>query len=76
MLRALDVTVASLETVSDVDGRLTEWLRRNGAHAVLVRPDFYVFGSVPVAARTCRRWSATFGRSWRSKTEPLVIKEQ
>ena len=47
VLRALDATVASLETVNDVDGRLTEWLHRNGAHAVLVRPDFYVFGSVP-----------------------------
>jgi hypothetical protein len=32
--------------VTDVDGRLTEWLGRHGAHAVLVRPDFYVFGSV------------------------------
>jgi hypothetical protein len=47
VLRALDATVASLETVRDVDGRLTQWLRRHGAHAVLVRPDFYVFGSAP-----------------------------
>jgi 3-(3-hydroxy-phenyl)propionate hydroxylase len=50
-LRALDVTVASLEPgpppgVTDLDGRLTEWLHQHGAHAVLVRPDFYVFGSV------------------------------
>jgi catechol 2,3-dioxygenase len=29
----------------DVDGRLTAWLTEQGAHAVLVRPDFYVFGS-------------------------------
>ena len=39
-------THACPEAVTDVDGRLTEWLRRHGAHAVLVRPDFYVFGSV------------------------------
>ncbi len=45
LLRALDATVASLDAVSDLDGRLTEWLYRTGAHAVLVRPDFYVFGS-------------------------------
>jgi 2-polyprenyl-6-methoxyphenol hydroxylase-like FAD-dependent oxidoreductase len=50
-LRALDVTVAVLEPdapsgVRDVDGRLTKWLREHDAHAVLVRPDFYVFGSV------------------------------
>ena len=29
----------------DVDGRLSAWLAEHGAHAVLVRPDFYVFGS-------------------------------
>ena len=50
VLSALDATVASLDPtpdgVSDVDGRLTEWLDGHGAHAVLVRPDFYVFGSV------------------------------
>jgi 2-polyprenyl-6-methoxyphenol hydroxylase-like FAD-dependent oxidoreductase len=50
-LQAFDVTVASLEPgappgVTDLDGRLTEWLHQHGAHAVLVRPDFYVFGSV------------------------------
>ena len=31
--------------VRDLDGRLTDWLAGHGAHAVLVRPDFYVFGS-------------------------------
>ena len=50
-LRALDVTVAVLEPeapsgVRDLDGRLTKWLREHDAHAVLVRPDFYVFGGV------------------------------
>jgi 2-polyprenyl-6-methoxyphenol hydroxylase-like FAD-dependent oxidoreductase len=47
VLRALDVTVASLGAVSDVDGRLRQWLRVHAAHAVLVRPDFQVFGTVP-----------------------------
>ena len=36
--------------VHDVDGRLTAWLNEHKAHAVLVRPDFYVFGSCPSAA--------------------------
>jgi 3-(3-hydroxy-phenyl)propionate hydroxylase len=63
VLRALDVTVASLETVRDVDSRLSHWLRGHGAHAALVRPDFYLFGSAPLPG-ACRRWSATCGRSW------------
>jgi hypothetical protein len=50
VLDALDATVSSLGPrvpggTTDVDGRLTDWLHRHGAHAVLVRPDFYVFGS-------------------------------
>jgi len=32
--------------VRDVDGRLGSWLAAHAVHAVLVRPDFYVFGSV------------------------------
>ena len=32
-----------------MDGRLTAWLADHGVHAVLVRPDFYVFGSAPSA---------------------------
>jgi 2-polyprenyl-6-methoxyphenol hydroxylase-like FAD-dependent oxidoreductase len=49
-LGALDATVASLDPhapsgIADADGRLADWLGRHGAHAVLVRPDFYVFGS-------------------------------
>jgi 2-polyprenyl-6-methoxyphenol hydroxylase-like FAD-dependent oxidoreductase/catechol 2,3-dioxygenase-like lactoylglutathione lyase family enzyme len=51
LLEALDVKVASLDPaalngVRDLDGRLTAWLAENAAYAVLVRPDFYVFGSV------------------------------
>ena len=50
LLAALDVSVASLDPgapggVRDLDGRLSGWLAEHGAHAVLVRPDFYVFGS-------------------------------
>ena len=48
------MTVASLDPdapygVRDVDGRLTAWLSEHEAQAVLVRPDFYVFGSVRAA---------------------------
>jgi 2-polyprenyl-6-methoxyphenol hydroxylase-like FAD-dependent oxidoreductase len=54
LIDTLDVTVASLDPaapggVRDIDGRLTAWLAEHGAHAVLVRPDFYVFGSVTSA---------------------------
>ena len=54
LLDTLDATVASLspdapQGVRDLDGRLTTWLAEHGAHAVLVRPDFYVFGSVASA---------------------------
>ncbi len=34
----------------DLDGRLTAWLDESGAEAVLVRPDFYVFGCASTAA--------------------------
>ncbi len=52
LIGALDMSVASLDPaapdgVHDVDGRLTAWLTEHRAHAVLVRPDFYVFGSCP-----------------------------
>jgi 2-polyprenyl-6-methoxyphenol hydroxylase-like FAD-dependent oxidoreductase/catechol 2,3-dioxygenase-like lactoylglutathione lyase family enzyme len=51
LLHALDAKVASLDPVApngvrDLDGRLTTWLSEHGTYAVLVRPDFYVFGSV------------------------------
>jgi 2-polyprenyl-6-methoxyphenol hydroxylase-like FAD-dependent oxidoreductase len=52
LIDALDVTVASLDPaapggVDDLDGRLTAWLAEHDVHAVLVRPDFYVFGGAP-----------------------------
>ncbi len=54
LIEALRMNVASLAPdapagVSDVDGRLSAWLADHGAHAVLVRPDFYVFGSAESA---------------------------
>ena len=50
LVEGLGMTLVSLDPtaphgVRDLDGRLTAWLREHGAHAVLVRPDFYVFGS-------------------------------
>jgi len=54
LIDALDMSVASLDAaapggVRDLDGRLMAWLAEHQAHAVLVRPDFYVFGSCPSA---------------------------
>ena len=62
------MTVASLDPaapggVRDVDGRLTAWLAEHGVHAVLVRPDFYVFGSA-ASAGSCRSFSTTFDPSF------------
>ena len=50
LIDTLEVTVASLDAdlpqgVRDLDGRLSAWLSEHGTYAVLVRPDFYVFGS-------------------------------
>jgi hypothetical protein len=50
LLDTLEATVASLDPaaphgVRDSDGRLTAWLSQHNAHAVVVRPDFYVFGA-------------------------------
>ncbi|WP_033290473.1 bifunctional 3-(3-hydroxy-phenyl)propionate/3-hydroxycinnamic acid hydroxylase [Amycolatopsis jejuensis] len=39
-------TLALGHSTVDLDGRLTGWLVESGVDAVLVRPDFYVFGSV------------------------------
>ncbi len=55
LLDALSAHVVSLDPGAgcgqrDADGRLTSWLHEHGAHAVFVRPDFYVFGSAASAA--------------------------
>ncbi|MHB8691940.1 MAG: bifunctional 3-(3-hydroxy-phenyl)propionate/3-hydroxycinnamic acid hydroxylase MhpA [Solirubrobacteraceae bacterium] len=50
LIDELEMTVASVDPaaplgVRDIDGRLTAWLAAHDRHAVLVRPDFYIFGS-------------------------------
>jgi FAD binding domain-containing protein len=50
LLTALGARTVSLDCgddcgVRDLDGRMTEWLTALDAHAVLIRPDFYVFGA-------------------------------
>lgn len=42
---ALAISVLPLSRLRD-DGAIQTWLERHGAHAVLVRPDFYVFGTL------------------------------
>ncbi|MBV8952697.1 MAG: FAD-dependent monooxygenase, partial [Solirubrobacterales bacterium] len=54
LLDMLGATVTSLDPaaprgVRDRDGRLTAWLSAHNAHAVLIRPDFYVFGGAASA---------------------------
>jgi 2-polyprenyl-6-methoxyphenol hydroxylase-like FAD-dependent oxidoreductase len=39
------------EMVIDVDGFYLPWLRGAGIEAIVVRPDFYLFGAVPAAAQ-------------------------
>jgi 2-polyprenyl-6-methoxyphenol hydroxylase-like FAD-dependent oxidoreductase len=45
-LESIDAVHVALEELDDLDGRLTSWLDRHGAAAVLVRPDYFVFGAV------------------------------
>jgi 2-polyprenyl-6-methoxyphenol hydroxylase-like FAD-dependent oxidoreductase len=50
-LEGLATRFASLDPaapcgVRDTDGRLRSWLRESGSAALVVRPDFYVFGAV------------------------------
>ncbi len=56
LLETLEIKVAALDSgnpggLQDLDGRLTAWLEQHSAWAVLVRPDFYVFGSVEHSAQ-------------------------
>jgi flavoprotein hydroxylase len=78
LIDALDMAVASLDPdvshgVADVDGRLTSWLSEHGAHAVLVRPDFYVFGS----ARSAEELPALLGdlRTQLETPTPSLVEE-
>ena len=75
LLDTLDASVASLDPdaphgVRDVDGRLTAWLAEHGAHAVLVRPDFYVFGSAASPQTASRHCSTTCEPSFTSPPHP------
>jgi len=47
---AASATIVDAATLDDA-GAVTAWLARRGIVAALVRPDFYVFGSVVTAAR-------------------------
>ena len=48
LLAVLDVRVVALsaEGAADLDGRYDAFLREHGLAAMLVRPDFYLFGGV------------------------------
>ena len=55
VLDALGAAVVSLDPAApggarDCDGRMTAWLDAAGVHAVLVRPDFYVYGCAQAPA--------------------------
>lgn len=49
-VRLLCLDPAAPHGCTDLDGRLTDWLGSCGVAAVLVRPDFYVFGCAATAA--------------------------
>ena len=53
-LERLNARLVTLDSSMDLDGRLEAWLADNAVHAVLVRPDFYVFGSAGSPADTPR----------------------
>jgi catechol 2,3-dioxygenase-like lactoylglutathione lyase family enzyme len=46
VLDAIGAREVALDRLEDLDGRLTAWLDEHAVAAVLVRPDFYVFGAV------------------------------
>jgi 3-(3-hydroxy-phenyl)propionate hydroxylase len=48
--------------VIDVDGRYQQWLNTVGYQAVVIRPDFYVFGGVTSAAGLPGLLEELFGR--------------
>jgi 2-polyprenyl-6-methoxyphenol hydroxylase-like FAD-dependent oxidoreductase/catechol 2,3-dioxygenase-like lactoylglutathione lyase family enzyme len=87
LVEALGMKLASLDRaaphgVRDLDGRLSGWLREHGAHAVVVRPDFYVFGSAAsaqelpsllddLARRLHMQTTPTRGADPMSETQPI-----
>ena len=53
------------DALGDVDGDLSAWLAAHGAAAVLLRPDFYVYGIARDAADVARWWRRLGVRSGR-----------
>jgi 2-polyprenyl-6-methoxyphenol hydroxylase-like FAD-dependent oxidoreductase/catechol 2,3-dioxygenase-like lactoylglutathione lyase family enzyme len=68
----------SPDAVHDLDGRLTEWLSDHGAEAVIVRPDFYVFGAVsstddlPALAEDLRQQLTTKLEATMPEVTPII----
>jgi 2-polyprenyl-6-methoxyphenol hydroxylase-like FAD-dependent oxidoreductase/catechol 2,3-dioxygenase-like lactoylglutathione lyase family enzyme len=87
LVEALGMKLASLDPdaphgVRDLDGRLSAWLQEHGVHAVVVRPDFYVFGSATsaqalpsllddLARRLHMQTTTTRGADSMSGTQPI-----
>lgn len=60
---AIDNTASDATSLGDLDGDLTAWLAQHSAAAVLLRPDFYVYGvaqNASDAARLLTELAATF----------------
>jgi hypothetical protein len=53
-LERLGARLVTADSGMDMDGRLRAWLEDHAAHSVLVRPDFYAFGSASSPAATGR----------------------
>jgi len=51
-LESIGAIVVSLEDLEDLDGRLTSWLAGHDIEAVLIRPDFYIFGAAQAPEKT------------------------
>lgn len=72
------VTIGADSSVVDVDGKYRQWFRSGNFGAVLVRPDFYVFGAGCAAdlvesLRQAPFWSgAVAGRKKREGTTPDI----
>jgi 3-(3-hydroxy-phenyl)propionate hydroxylase len=61
-----DATVVDLGRSPEREGVVARWMQRHGAHAALVRPDHYVFGTARTADECdalMGEWRASLGRS-------------